>query len=57
MTIKKQKANISTSIWVNIDFNTVKNRIETISSQIEEILQKYEFQEGYKFEGKKENQK
>jgi hypothetical protein len=55
MTTKKQKTSMSVSIWVNIDFKTVKNTIETINSQIEEILQRYEFQENYKSEDKKEN--
>lgn len=57
MTTKKPKTSMSASIWVNIDFKTVKNRIETITSQIEEILQKYEFQEDYKLEDIEETQK
>ncbi|MDZ8081625.1 MAG: hypothetical protein RMX35_21475 [Nostoc sp. DcaGUA01] len=30
-------------IWVNIDFDKVKNRINVVSLKIEHVLQKYQF--------------
>ncbi|MDF5712174.1 MAG: hypothetical protein PUP90_31990 [Nostoc sp. S4] len=30
-------------IWVNIDFDKVKNRINLVSFKIEQVIQKYQF--------------
>ncbi|BAY77428.1 hypothetical protein NIES25_38900 [Nostoc linckia NIES-25] len=32
-----------TYIWVNIDFDKVKDRISVVTSKIEHVIQKYQF--------------
>lgn len=38
----KQEAPDKAYIWVNIDFDKVKHRINAVTCQIERVIQKYE---------------
>ena len=38
----KQKAPDKAYIWVNIDFDKVKHRINAVTCQIEQVIQKYQ---------------
>lgn len=37
-----QKQPNDASVWVNVDFDTVKQRIDSVTRQINEVLQKHE---------------
>ncbi len=43
------------SIWANIDFDTVKHRINTVTSKIEQVIQKYELSTKIGTPGKRNN--
>lgn len=38
----KREAPDKAYIWVNIDFNKVKHRINAVTCQIEQVIQKYQ---------------
>lgn len=38
----KQEASDKAYIWVNIDFDKVKHRINAVTCQIEQVIQKYQ---------------
>ncbi|MBC1237152.1 hypothetical protein [Nostoc linckia] len=42
-------------IWVNIDFDKVKNRINIVTSKIEQVIQKYQFSTKTRDSGKRNN--
>jgi hypothetical protein len=44
MANKKEEQTSKVIIWVNIDFPSVKRRIQRINNRIERVLSKYESQ-------------
>ncbi|MBD2515339.1 hypothetical protein H6G93_10005 [Nostoc sp. FACHB-973] len=52
---KKQEIPNKAYIWVNIDFDKVKNRINVVTSKIEQVIQKYEFSTRASDSGKRNN--
>lgn len=42
----KQQIPNKAYIWVNIDFDKVKGRINVVTSKIEQVIQKYQFSRG-----------
>ena len=41
---KKEKDKLRVIVWANVDFPSVKRRIQKINNQIERVLSKYESQ-------------
>ncbi|MBW4678354.1 MAG: hypothetical protein KME52_31560 [Desmonostoc geniculatum HA4340-LM1] len=52
---KKQETHNKAYIWVNIDFDKVKNRINVVTSKIEQVIQKYQFSNKAGDSGKRNN--
>jgi hypothetical protein len=42
MPNKKEKNNLRTIIWLDVDFSCVQQRIQMINNQMEKVLSKYE---------------
>ncbi|MFN6519429.1 MAG: hypothetical protein RMY29_033735 [Nostoc sp. CreGUA01] len=42
-------------IWVNIDFDKVKNRINVVTIKIEQVIQKYQFSTKVRDSGRTKN--
>ncbi|MHC0063123.1 hypothetical protein ACWATR_09370 [Nostoc sp. UIC 10890] len=42
-------------IWVNLDFNKVKHRINAVTCQIEQVIQKHQLSNQSKNSGKRNN--
>ena len=40
--INTQKQHNNANVWANLDFDTVKQRIDSVTRQIDEVLQKHE---------------
>ena len=52
---KKHEIPDKAYIWVNIDFDKVKDRINLVTCQIEQVIQKYQFSTKAGNSGKRNN--
>lgn len=53
--MNKQQRHDKAYIWVNIDFDKVKHRIDAVTCQIEWVIQKHEFSNQTGKSGKRNN--
>jgi hypothetical protein len=44
MDTKEENDKITANIWLSLDFETIKNRIDAITNQLDKVLPKFEAQ-------------